>query len=68
VGAVTDSHNWGRDAVIGGAAGLLFGAVIGGFDAATSGPRISVHADVDRQQPEGSLALSGPTMRLGQHF
>jgi hypothetical protein len=68
VGAAADSKNWGRDLAIGAGAGLLLGILIGAYDSANSGPRISVHADVDQQRPEGSPAFSAQTMVIGQRF
>jgi hypothetical protein len=65
VALATEDSKWGRDVALGAGIGFLLGAVVGGFEASTSGPRISVHADVDRQSPEGTSALGGPTVRLG---
>jgi len=66
IGLASNDSKWGRDLAIGAGVGFLVGMVIGGFDAAYSGPRISVHADADG--PVNPPSAGGPTMRLGQHF
>jgi hypothetical protein len=67
-GAVADEQHWGRDLAIGAGAGLLLGLVIGGIDANYSGPRVSVHADVDQMPTGGTPALSGAVTTFARRF
>ena len=53
IGLAADNAHWGRDTAIGAGVGLLLGAVVGAFDAQSSGIRIGVHAD--RDGPGGTL-------------